>query len=154
MARSFKAQISCTIRFPIDAPYEKLLVFKKSIEQFILSRPREFASFVAFRATTVQADLGYVEYVVYALHRESWQEAPTIAQSKADLNSFALELSKKMCLRYHSPPMPIDLTLLKQGPSTSDDKADGAEMVGSQLRSGTVGSFDIESVTAMFETKR
>lgn len=154
MARSFNAQISCTIKFPIDAPYEKLLVFKKSIEQFILSRPREFSSFIAFRATTVEADLGYVEYIVYALHRESWQEAPTIAQSKADLSSFALELSKKMDLRYRSPPMPVDLTLLKQASGMSVDISHDGMEPGQRARSNTVGSIDINSVSAMFEPKR
>jgi hypothetical protein len=44
---------------------------------------------------------------------ESWHSiAPFV--SKADLTNFALELSKKMNIRYVSPPKPIDLTL-KQG---------------------------------------
>jgi hypothetical protein len=155
MARSFKAQISCTIKFPIDAPYKKLLLFKKSIEQFIVSRPREFNSFVAFRATTVAADLGYVEYVLYALMRESWQEAPSIAQSKADLSSFALELSKKLNLRYRSPPMPVDLTVIKQGSgSLLSAEADGDDPLERRHRSGTIGSMDLNSVAALFEPMR
>ncbi|GKY96762.1 hypothetical protein MPSEU_000635600 [Mayamaea pseudoterrestris] len=154
MARSFKAQISCTIRFPVDAPYEKLLIFKKSIEKFILSRPREYCSFIAFRATAVEAHLGYVEYAVYALMRASWQEAPSISQSKADLSSFALELSKKMDLRYRSPPMPVDLTLLN-AESKKSLSVDGNEGPNEQRRrSSTFGSMDLNSINAMFNTRR
>lgn len=32
-------------------------------------------------------------------------------ESKAELSSFALELSKRMHMRYSSPPMPVDLTM-------------------------------------------
>jgi hypothetical protein len=41
---------------------------------------------------------------------ESWHSAAPFA-SKADLTNFALELSKKMNIRYVQPPKPIDLSL-------------------------------------------
>jgi small-conductance mechanosensitive channel len=148
MARSFKAQISCTIKFPIDAPYEKLMVFKNALEKFVLSRPREFASFVAFRATRVEADLGFVEYIVYTLHRESWQEAVSVAQSKADLNSFALELSKKMNLRYRCPPMPVDLTMHHTQGSMEPDEQLGINSFNLRDRSASI---DMNSISALFE---
>lgn len=42
---------------------------------------------------------------------ESWQAVGAIFQSRADLASFALELAKKMKIRYVSPPMPVDLRM-------------------------------------------
>jgi hypothetical protein len=129
------------------------MLFKKALEKFVLARPREFASFVAFRATRVEADLGYVEYGAYALHRESWQETPTILQSKADLNSFALELSKKMNLRYRSPPMPVDLTLNRDTTRVTQHGSDMSSVIESldhRPRSGTATSADFHTVADMF----
>ena len=46
-----------------------------------------------------------------AKHRESWQQIGALLTSKAALSSFAQELSKKMGMRYQSPPMPVDLNV-------------------------------------------
>lgn len=40
-ARSPKAVITFLFKFPIDAKYERLQVFKNAMEQFVLARPRE-----------------------------------------------------------------------------------------------------------------
>lgn len=40
-ARSRKAYVGITLQFPIDAPYQKLQVFKSAIEKFVEARPRE-----------------------------------------------------------------------------------------------------------------
>jgi len=113
-ARSPQAVITFLFKFPIDAKYERIQVFKNAIEQFTLARPREWAAFFAFRATDVAADLGYVQYIFVGQHRESWQNIGALMASKADLSSFALELMKKMNMRYVAPPMPIDLNIKQQ----------------------------------------
>jgi hypothetical protein len=110
-ARSPNAIVQFNLKFPIDVSYEKLQVFKRALEEFVKARPREYLSFSGFRCTRIEADLGYVQYIVLANHRESWQNLRSILVSKAELASFALELSKKMNLRYKSPPMPIDLRM-------------------------------------------
>jgi small-conductance mechanosensitive channel len=74
-ARSMKANLNFLLKFPINIPYEKLQVFKAAIEKFVKNRPRQWASFLAFRATRVEADLGFVEYIVVAQHRGKCLEA-------------------------------------------------------------------------------
>jgi hypothetical protein len=86
-------------------------VFKSAIEKFIKARPREWLKFAAFRASNIEVNLGYLEYFVGATHREGWQQAGALMESKADLFSFALELQKRMEIRYHAPPLPVDLTV-------------------------------------------
>lgn len=90
-----------------------LQIFKACIEQFIRDRPRQWASFAAFRATRVDVEHASVEYIVAATHRESWQQIGALLQSKADLSSFALELQKKMGLKYKTPPTPVNLSMAK-----------------------------------------
>lgn len=69
---------------------------------------------------------------------ESWQNAGAIAASKATLTNFALELSKRMGLRYRSPPMPIDLTMKEAAPTDVVPPRDDA-------------SDDFDSVARMFD---
>lgn len=107
-ARSHKANVNFLIKFPISAPYSKLKIVKSAIEKFVQARPREWVSFFSFRATRVEPDLGFVEYMVFCQHREPWQNIGAVMQSKADLQNFCLELSKIMDLRYVSPPMPVE----------------------------------------------
>ena len=156
-ARSPQACLWFMMKFPIDTPYEKFKVFKGAIEKFIKARPREWLSFAGFRASRVEVDAGFVEYIIIGVHRESWQSFGALKQSKADLTSFALELSKKMGMRYHAPPLPVDLTM-KQGfnmisnlPPGPDDQQRG---VGStEDASQGSHSMDIGSIAAMFEEK-
>ena len=51
-----------------------------------------------------------IEYVVHLIHRESWQSELSIFESKAEVTSFCLELSKKLDMRYESPAIRVDLT--------------------------------------------
>ena len=60
-----------------------------------------------FRATRVEMELNFIEYVIVVTHRELWQNAGPILQSKADLASFSLEVSKRLGLRYEQPPKPL-----------------------------------------------
>jgi small-conductance mechanosensitive channel len=68
-ARSPQAVLFFLLKFPIDVPYEKLKVFRNALEEFVKARPREWLVFLAFRATRVEADMGFVEYIVVAQHR-------------------------------------------------------------------------------------
>jgi hypothetical protein len=166
-ARSYKAAVSFLHKFPLDAPYKKLQVFKGALESFIKARPREWGAFVAFRATRVEVDLGFVEYIVVAEHRESWQQAGIVNNSKAELTSFSLELSKKMNMRYRSPPMPIDLSIMGGNGSLAPletiagrtyhspgPSADFGAHPAGRDRANTVESVDWQAVSAMFDNKK
>jgi len=48
-----------------------------------------------------------------SVQRESWQNVIPILSSKAEVASFCLELSKKMGMRYKSPPLPVNLTITR-----------------------------------------
>jgi small-conductance mechanosensitive channel len=110
-ARSPEASISFNLKFPIAASYEKLKIFRNALEEFVKARPREYLTFSGFRCTRIEADLGFAEYCIAVSHRESWQNLRSILASKAELASFTLELSKKMNLRFISPPMPVDIRM-------------------------------------------
>ena len=58
------------IKFGVDVPYEKIMLFKTSVESFVKARPREWLSFVAFRATRVEYDAAFVEYIIVLQHVE------------------------------------------------------------------------------------
>lgn len=47
--------------------------------------------------------------MVHLIHRESWQSALSIYESRAEVTSFCLELSKKLDMRYESPSIRVDL---------------------------------------------
>jgi len=43
------------------------------VENFINARPREWVGLIGFRATRVEADMGFIEYKIVGEHREAWQ---------------------------------------------------------------------------------
>jgi small-conductance mechanosensitive channel len=155
-ARSPEASVFILLKFPISASYEKLKIFRNVLEEFVRARPREYLSFSGFRCTRVEADLGFVEYSAAVTHRESWQNLRTIITSKAELASFSLELSKKMKLRFVTPPMPIDL---RMNPATMSafgvDPANYASYVQSMADddcSHVLDEGEINAVRAIFDT--
>ena len=152
MARSPKANLHFLFKFPIDTPYAKIKIFHGAIENFVKARPREYAHLLAFRATRVEADQGFVEYIVFVEHRERWQNTGILLTSKAELSSFALELMKKMKIQYHAPPMPIEMTMVHSTKS-GDDSAMNMQDLMPRTRTDTSdgnASVGIESVEAMF----
>jgi len=88
--------------------------------------------------------MGFVEYIVVAQHRESWQTPGALLDSKAELSTFALELSKRMGMRYRSPAMPVDLTL-KEGALRSISELQRPDSIANRQRS-TSASLDEERV--------
>jgi hypothetical protein len=114
-SRSPQAYLYILLKFHIDAPYEKLEIFHTAIEKYFRSRPREWLSLIRFCATRVEADLGYVEYIVAAQHREGWTSWNALRLSQARLATFSLELSKKLDIRFKQPPLPVDLSIMQPG---------------------------------------
>ena len=110
-ARSPHAKLNVTMKFGIDVPFERIIIFKSAVEQFMKARPREWLQLVGFRACNVTVDRGFIEYTIIALHRESWQSIGSIQESRATLTSFCLEVAKQLDMRYMSPPLPVSLKL-------------------------------------------
>ena len=63
------------------------------------------------------------------LQRESWQNVVSILVSKAQVASFCLELSKKLDMRYTSPPLPVDLAIVSRG-NEVDNQSVAAKLAG------------------------
>jgi len=155
--RSPKAIIAVLIKFGLETPFTKITVFRTAVENFIKARPREWISLVGFRATRVEADVGYIEYKIVVQHRESWQNIGPVLQSKADLSSFCLEATKKLDMKYESPPMPVNLST-----SGSLDmnlfQGDGDNLL--QQRDGggdnvqSVSAEDLQEVANLFEIRK
>ncbi|KAL7548223.1 hypothetical protein ACHAWF_011515 [Thalassiosira exigua] len=150
--RSSKAIISILIKFGLETPFHKISVFRTAVENFIKARPREWIALAGFRATRVEADYGYIEYKIIAQHRESWQNVGPVLQSKADLSSFCLEATKKLAIKYESPPMPVNL-------STSDSldfsgvlhgEADEPADIGNK----SISAEDLQEVANLFEIRK
>jgi hypothetical protein len=110
-ARSRKALVYVTLKFGLNVPYTKIQVFTTTVESFIKARPREWLNCSSIRSTRVEADLGFIEYVISLQHRDSWQHVDGILESKAAVMSFCLEVQKQLDMRYVAPPTPVDLTL-------------------------------------------
>ena len=108
-ARSPKAQVYVYMKFASDVPYDRVMLFKSVIDSFVKDRPREWIALSGFRATRVEADLGYIEYVIVLQHVEKWQNIGTILNSKAEVASYCLEVQKKLGMRYEAPPLPVNL---------------------------------------------
>jgi hypothetical protein len=78
--------------------------------------------------------------------------------SKAELSSFALEVMKKMGMRYHTPSKPVELTFMNSMNGTNKtveppEFAFSEEEVGGEAmppRRVPSDDFDMESVEAMF----
>lgn len=149
-ARSPRALLYVYLKFPVDTRFGKFKAFRSAVEKFILARPREWRSFSAFRATLVQVDLGYIQYVLVVEHRESWQNISALLGSKAQLASFALELQKKMNIRYRSPPMPVDLTMNRGGESPFDFP-DRPNRHPGRARTATADDASYASLSALFD---
>jgi hypothetical protein len=60
---------------------------------------------------SVQADEGYVEYLVILEHVDTWQNLDGLLHSRGQIKSFCHELSKQLEMRYVSPPLPVDLSV-------------------------------------------
>ena len=89
---------------------------------------------------------------MYVQHREPWQQVGSILTSKAQLSSFALELMKKMKIRYHAPPMPVELTVRNPGGfgmQLPDFEPRGR--VDTYTDDNQSQTIDIEAVEAMFK---
>mmetsp|Transcript_14794 Transcript_14794/g.28022 ORF Transcript_14794/g.28022 Transcript_14794/m.28022 type:complete len:643 (-) Transcript_14794:87-2015(-) len=100
------------LKFPVSVSFEKLQLFQQGLEKYIKDRPREWLSFTQFRATRVEADNGFVEYIVLGQHRLPWVQWGELMQSKSDLLVFSMELSKKLGIFYEKPSVPVDLRLV------------------------------------------
>ena len=154
-ARSKKATVYIKLKFGIDVPYAKIQVFKEAVESFVKARPREWLNCSAIRSTRVEADFGYIEYVVCLHHRDSWQHIGGILESKAAVMSFCLEVQKKLGMRYTAPSTPVDLTMNNPQVFTSMLQGIGETSPGSPVARfeearARSQSADIRSIADMF----
>lgn len=102
MKRSDQAQVIINLKFGVNEPFQKIKVFRKAVEQFVKDRVQEWIEMSAFRSTRVEADLGYIEYVVVLRHRESWQQVSLVLESKAAVSRCVIRKMKGFpsCLKF------------------------------------------------------
>jgi hypothetical protein len=96
-------------------------------------------------------------YVVVVLHSYNYIIYPLILLlsghnvvpmlvDKAQVSSFCLELSKKLDMRYKSPPLPVDLSLVQRTTHEDQDYVN-------KLAGLNADSESIQNVEAMFDMK-
>lgn len=110
------------MKFPLDVPYDKVKIFHEALETFVRNRPREWIGLSSFRATEVNANLGYIEYMVCIDHRESWAYWTQVRTSQSDLMGFGVELAKKLDIVYKQPTLPIDLNVKRPHAQDNHDQ--------------------------------
>jgi hypothetical protein len=76
--RTPHAQLEIELKFAVDVPYERVVIFKSAVEAYIKARPREWLRLNDFRATHVAVERGFISYKVVALSRNSWQRYVTL----------------------------------------------------------------------------
>jgi len=64
-----------------------------------------------YRLEDTLVDEGRSHFFFQFKQREAWQQLLPIKLSQAEVASFCLELSKKMDMRYKSPPLPVNLAM-------------------------------------------
>lgn len=114
-ARSLPALVYITLQIGIDVSYEQIEIFREALAQYVEARPREWSKLWAVRATRVQADQGFIEYLVILEHVDTWQNLDGILFSRGQARGFCHELAKQLQMRYISPPLPVALTLRSAG---------------------------------------
>jgi hypothetical protein len=132
--RSDKPNVYLNLKFSVDSTLQQRNMFKQRITAFVKERPREWIKVVDFRSTRVEADLGYVEYVLIIQHRERWQNLGAILSSKGQVFNHAVELQKELDMKYKAPHVPVDIRRVKSESSSTSivkvtsnnsDSADG-----------------------------
>lgn len=96
------------------------------------ARPREWLALNGFRANRIFPEKGYVEYLIVIMHRDGWQMIGQVLDSKANLSSYCMEVTKQLGLTYRAPPLPVDLTYAKA--STDFQKDSVTEEVDGESR--------------------
>jgi Mechanosensitive ion channel len=125
-SRSPQAQLHIFLNFPLETPYEKLVVFKVAVEEYMKARPREWRALKGFRTSRVYADRNYLEFTIVIQHREAWQEFGRVLDSKANLTSYCQEVARQLGLQYQAPVLPIEMRFSKEGDEGSGDSDNGA----------------------------
>jgi hypothetical protein len=91
----------------------------------------------------------YVVYRYRLILLHSGQNVVPLLVSKAQVSSFCLELSKKLDMRYKSPPLPVDLSMVQRTAGTHEDQDSGV----AKLAGLNADSESIKNIEAMFEMK-
>lgn len=76
-----------------------------------------------------------VEYIFIAQHRENWANIGALKDSLADESHFALEIAKKMDMRYQAPPMPVNLKMIGSGGGLASNTPDLHQQMAAQIMS-------------------
>ena len=84
------------------------------------------------------------------IQREAWQNIKAIGESKAEVSSFCLELSKKLEMRYISPPLPVDLAFVNRGGTEGDNASVAAKMAGFAIDDPS----GMEELVALYDKKK
>lgn len=128
--RSDKPNVYLDLKFSVDSTLQQRQMFKRRMIAFVKERPREWIRLVDFRSTSIEAHLGYVQYVLILQHREKWQNLGAVLSSRGEVFNYAVEVQKDLDMKYRAPHVPIDIRRV-----TSE---------GSSHRTDNVGSMDLD----------
>ena len=96
MNRSPNPILYIYLKFSVETKYEKIQIFEQALRQFVMGRPREWSNFIAFRATEIRAEQGYIGELYKATSGEFSR-----SHSSPDLTNFSSFRSQSMSQFYY-----------------------------------------------------
>jgi hypothetical protein len=94
--RSPNALVTVHIEFRPDVSEDDVEKFVVALEAFVGDRPRIWDSLVYFQCESINSGDGIIKYTLRVRHTKTWQDAPQILASKAELLKFCSETTKAM----------------------------------------------------------
>ena len=82
-------------------------------------------------------------------HREPWQNIVPMLDAKAEITSFALEVSKKLGMSYLAPALPVDLNIGRRD-GDRNEESESLTNLEEMLKSPTGSLPDISNISALF----
>ena len=70
--------------------------------------------------------------------------------AKAEITSFALEVSKKMGMSYHAPALPVDLTVGNRESDRNDENESLSNLEEMLMKSPTGSLPDVSKIASLF----
>ena len=137
-ARSFNAVVSFQLKFELDKVSSDVIqIFRSEVEQFLKEKKSSWESLLFCRCDEIDYDYNKAVFILRAKHQRTWQEAPIILASQAELSWRCMEIGKQMGINYNSPTPRREICMKKSFEET--DEPNSKEHTGIEAAMKVVG---------------
>jgi len=103
MTCSGKALVHMKVKLAMGTSATQIQILKRVVDNFVKKRRREWVCVRDFSPSSIDDDLRYVFYSIILQHRESWQNARAVLESKVNFGCFCSEVQNQLGMRYVVP---------------------------------------------------